>query len=148
MVDFPEYQISDQGRFKKPTGEIVLGCDVQGYRMASMSYTNRLGHRASKNRGVHLLVLEAFVGPRPEGLICCHINDVRHDNRLENLKWGTYKENSEDAQRNGRIRKLTPDEVRHFRTSTKNDEELAAEFNVSAMTVFNVRWRQSYRKVL
>lgn len=56
-------------------------------------------------REVHLLVLEAFVGPRPSVPGCKiearHLNDIGHDNRLENLAWGTQAENLEDSRRNG-----------------------------------------------
>jgi hypothetical protein len=49
------------------------------------------------------LVLEAFKGPRPDGLLALHVNDVKADNRLENLCWGTVAENSRHAVINGRI---------------------------------------------
>jgi hypothetical protein len=49
---------------------------------------------------VHKLVLEAFTGePRPEGMVCCHINGNPSDNRLENLRWGTRHENAADTRR-------------------------------------------------
>lgn len=48
------------------------------------------------NRQVHQLVLEAFVGLCPDGMECRHLNGVRDDNRLENLCWGTRKENQND----------------------------------------------------
>lgn len=51
---------------------------------------------------VHVLVLEAFVGPRPPGMECLHSNDVGTDNRLSNLRWGTHSENLNDLVRNGR----------------------------------------------
>ena len=42
---------------------------------------------------VHRLVLAAFVGPCPVGYQCAHLNNVRDDNRVENLAWVTPKEN-------------------------------------------------------
>src|SRR5690348_11081881 len=46
---------------------------------------------------VHHLVLIAFVGNPPQpGMHCCHWNGVRHDNRVENLRWGTPKDNAAD----------------------------------------------------
>jgi predicted transcriptional regulator len=42
-----------------------------------------------------------------------HRNDVKTDNRLKNLYWGTNHENAEDAVRNGRVeRKLDAEKAR------------------------------------
>jgi len=49
---------------------------------------------------VHTLVLTAFVGPRPNGMVACHWNDKRFDNRLSNLRWDTMKNNQADAKFN------------------------------------------------
>lgn len=56
-------------------------------------------------RRVHQLVLEAFVGPRPEGQIVMHLNDDPTDNRLSNLKYGTPQDNSNDMVSKGRSTK-------------------------------------------
>lgn len=48
------------------------------------------------------LVLEAFVGPRPEGTEACHNDDNPRSNILSNLRWGTHKSNVADMWRNGR----------------------------------------------
>ena len=42
---------------------------------------------------VHRAVLEAWVGPRPKGYECDHINGNPSDNRLCNLEWVTHEEN-------------------------------------------------------
>jgi hypothetical protein len=52
---------------------------------------------------IHHLVLELFVGPCPDGFQSCHTNDVKNDNRLSNLQWGTVSSNRHDAYRNGRL---------------------------------------------
>lgn len=49
------------------------------------------------------LVLEAFVGLKPDGLIICHKNDVRFDDSLPNLYWGTWAQNRFDPIRNGKV---------------------------------------------
>ena len=46
-----------------------------------------------KPRFIHHLVLEAFVGPRPPGLICCHWDGNPANNHVANLRWDTYKSN-------------------------------------------------------
>lgn len=56
----------------------------------------------SKTVMVHKLVLTAFVGPCPEGMECCHFPDRDPaNNRLENLRWDTTKENSADRELHG-----------------------------------------------
>ena len=49
----------------------------------------------------HKLVALAHLGPKPEGLIVLHKNDQRGDNRVSNLKYGTYAENYADSVANG-----------------------------------------------
>lgn len=51
---------------------------------------------------VHTLVLEAFVGPRPKGMECCHWDDDGSNAHLTNLRWDTRRANMADALRNGR----------------------------------------------
>lgn len=50
---------------------------------------------------VHRLVLEAFVGPCPEGMECRHLDGNPTNNRLENLCWGSKQENMDDRSRHG-----------------------------------------------
>lgn len=50
---------------------------------------------------VHALVLEAFVAPRPDGMVCCHNNGDPADNRVENLRWGTASDNMQDSLKHG-----------------------------------------------
>lgn len=54
-----------------------------------------------KFKPVHLLVLEAFAGPRPEGMVGCHGPGGQQDNRLSNLRWDTQSNNIRDQLRHG-----------------------------------------------
>lgn len=46
------------------------------------------------NMKIHRLVCEAFHGPAPEGKpVVIHIDEDATNNRPENLRWGTQKEN-------------------------------------------------------
>ncbi len=58
-----------------------------------------------KMYAVHRLVLHTFVRPPREGEVARHLNDLATDNRLENLAWGTYRDNAADRKRNGSYRK-------------------------------------------
>lgn len=60
-----------------------------GYLMADL-FKNGQG----KKYLIHRLVAEAFT-PNPKNLPCIdNINTIKTDNRVENLKWCSYKENS------------------------------------------------------
>jgi len=49
---------------------------------------------------VNRLVLETFCGSQPHKQTR-HLNGVKTDNRISNLKWGTAAENAEDRIRHG-----------------------------------------------
>lgn len=73
---------------------------------------------------IHVLICEAFIGPRPEGMDCCHGNGKPQDNRLENLRWGTRRQNYEDMLRHGTARNVLPGED-HVLAKLKSDHVLA-----------------------
>lgn len=52
--------------------------------------------------GIHRLVLMAFVGPCPDGMEGRHLDGNPSNNRVENLAWGTKKENCADREGHGR----------------------------------------------
>ena len=62
----------------------------KGYMCVSVVYDN--GEK--KKRTVHSLVLEAFVGKRPKGYECDHIDGDKHNNHISNLEWVTPEENA------------------------------------------------------
>lgn len=65
----------------------------------------RAGHRlvnvCGRTRYLHTLVLEAFIGPRPDGMIGLHADDRPWNNHVSNLRWGTSADNAQDCIRNG-----------------------------------------------
>ena len=57
-----------------------------------------------KNIKLHRLVAETYI-PNPDNLpVVMHLNDDPTDNRVENLKWGTQKQNVNDAIDKGRLK--------------------------------------------
>jgi hypothetical protein len=64
----------------------------QGYKKVSLKTSAGI-----KNKLVHRLVLEAWVGPCPDGCVTNHKNGIKTDNRLENLEYCTQSENMAHA---------------------------------------------------
>ena len=50
-------------------------------------------HGVLHNPSIHRLVAIAFLGEPEPGQVINHINEIRTDNRLENLEWVTQKQN-------------------------------------------------------
>lgn len=87
------YQISTMGRIKVTRNgdeRILVGVldKSTGYRRFSL-YKDGKVERAY----VHRLVAESFIPNAENKPEIDHINTIRHDNRVENLRWVTRKEN-------------------------------------------------------
>lgn len=84
------YQVSNEGIVKSlRRNKILKPYTNRGYEYVVFSVGNK-----RKTIRVHRLVAEAFI-PNPQNKPCVdHINTVRNDNRVENLRWTTHKENS------------------------------------------------------
>lgn len=62
----------------------------------------------TQNRLVHRLVLEAFVGPKPDGMECCHNDGDPANNRVDNLRWDTRSANILDDYKHGARKRVFP----------------------------------------
>lgn len=95
---------------------------------------------------VHRLVVEAFLGPIPDGMAVNHKDGIKSNNSIENLEVVSYKENSRHALAMGLIRmgsrrsdtKLNEEQVKLIRTELypkMTQERIAEMFGVSRRAI-------------
>lgn len=107
------YEVSDHGRVRSLDRIAPYG-NTTRRRRGTIRKTRpapKGGHlmlnltREKTIRGayVHRLVLEAFVGPCPDGMEACHHDDDPTNNHLSNLRWDTRGANLKDRYRNGYV---------------------------------------------
>lgn len=102
IKDFPWYEVSNMGHVRKikhtcshDTSSLfknLTGTLRKGYRAIEFKV---LGHAVWKS--IHVLVLENFVGQRPEGYVAHHKDTDILNNKDANLEWVTYYENVHQA---------------------------------------------------
>jgi hypothetical protein len=90
------YEVSNDGRVRSYTGankrsipcEMTMFVDERNRTMASLRYGGRVRKTFASR-----LVVEAFIGPIPKGMVVDHINRDPSDNRIKNLRIVTLSQN-------------------------------------------------------
>ena len=152
VAECDRYEVSNLGRVRHKQRRQPLKPHMRcGYPYI------QLGSRHQK-RNIHQLVCAAWHGPRPEGMLACHRNDIKTDNRPENLYWGSRLDNAADAVLNDRqlcgeavaISKLTAADVvemRRLRAEGMVYQKLAERFSVTKRAAILVCKRQTWRHI-
>lgn len=102
------YMVSDKGRVWSEVSQKFI-------KVKPMDDHGHLGVCLSSNgktyyRYIHRLVAEAFI-PNPNNYpIVRHLDDDPSNNELNNLAWGTQKDNIRDCIENGNSYRLTDDD--------------------------------------
>ena len=166
---FPRHEVSNQGRVRSwavrgrgKTDRLADEPKILTQSLLDNHYprVNLCNENGMTTALVHVLVLEAFCGKRPEGMVARHLNGDPMDNRLENLAWGTPKENAADRYLHGtanflgqRIAPvLTDDEVIDVYIRAQQGEQgssIAASYpNVSRETIRRICRGTGRKKVI
>lgn len=165
IPDFPNYAISKDGKIWSK-----LRTDKNNHNQGNKwvnpridrknyLYVNLHNNFGAHTRRVHRLVLETYRGFRPTGMQCRHLNGVRSDNRINNLKWGTPQENINDRARMGMTAcgerqgasKLSIEKIKIIRYLRKvanfSLSDLAWQFGVDITTIGRVVNRKTWRHI-
>ena len=164
IVGFENYEVSNLGRIKSLSKKIKC---VNGFRISkekmlknntSGSYNRVQMGKDSKHLSIHRLVALTFI-ENPLNKPCVnHINGIKKDNRVENLEWVTYSENTKHAYNilnvpkekinkinfkrgnEQHLSKLNNKQVKEirFKYSKGLGVILGKEYNVSQTTILNI----------
>lgn len=171
------YEVSDQGTVKSldrmvktinkreylRKGKIMNKCvDGLGYEIVGLTINSK-----TISKKVHRLVGETFL-PNPENKPCInHIDGNKTNNKVTNLEWCSYSENSKHAYKNGLTNPkypvlegekngralLTEQQVKDIRSKyipyKKSVKDLSKEYNVSQSCIThilnNTSWKENTR---
>jgi hypothetical protein len=123
LDEYPQYKIYPDGKVYS----IKLKKYIDGHKNKRGYYAftlyNLEGKR--KHKGLHQLLAMAFI-PNPNNYeIVRHLDDNKDNNCLSNLKWGTIKENIEDAIRNNVFK--IPDNSKRWLVKVPNGDTIEVD---------------------
>ena len=151
VARYPGYEVSSWGNVRR--GARPLRFAIQkGYRRVALSAGG-----AAKCMGVHRLVAEAFLGAPPfAGAMVVHNDGDRLNNRADNLRWASARENLFDCIRHNTLvhgskhpgAKLTESDIPVIRARIAGGETpraIARAFGVAQSTISQIKRRRAWR---
>ena len=164
------YRFGDDGSIwsaRRPDGTIdeIRWKRVKTYRRPYGARYVMVSFRPERNGKlctfyVHRLILEAFIGPCPDGLEGCHGPDTdTSNNRLDNLRWDTHQSNIDDTEHDGTrphgsqktLAKLTESdipEIRRLHAEGWSQSRIAEQYNMQQTTISAICRRKRWKHVL
>jgi hypothetical protein len=146
------YQASNSGKVRSVDHYVINRPDGTGYirkgKILSSALTNSHlyvvlttpkydpNYKPNKMYAVHRCVTAAFAGPCPPGYLVRHVNGNGIDNRIENLCYGTHKDNSADSIRHGSLhQKLTAKDIADIRALCAEQDKLPRKERITHRSI-------------
>jgi len=171
IPEWPAYEVSDYGRVRSYLKNVKHEGARGGFHRIICDKPQRILKQSTRLRypyvilrdgsrnwtvKIHALVLLAFIGPRPDGLICCHNDGDPTNNRLDNLRWDTPSSNVQDSIQHGTYknggglarRKFSTREIvqiRRQRADGSTYKDLGERWGIGAMPIFRICVGESYK---
>lgn len=144
ITGYPKYKVSNMGNVLGAFGRALTPYDRKGNGYMSVWI-------CSRNFTIHSLVMQEFVGIRPDGMVINHINGIKWDNRLENLEYCTQSHNIQQdfvhkrrsliGEKNTQSKLKESDVleiIELYRTGNYSYSKLAKKYNISVSGVSSI----------
>ncbi len=139
------------GRNKMPR-QIKPCMDSRGYYNFTVVVEGK-----KKTLNIHIEEAKSFI-PNPNNYkIVRHLNDIKADNSLHNLAWGTATDNRNDGILNGKHfhqegksaakSKLTESEVTEIFSSTDNNCAIGRRYGVTESTISKIKLGRTWNRI-
>ena len=90
------YEVSTEGRIRSARRAGAVGGLIKPDPSGAYPSVRLFRDGRRRHLSLHVIVITAFVGPRPDGMECRHLDGHPTNPHLDNLAWGTSGENSQD----------------------------------------------------
>lgn len=104
-----------------------------------------------KKKTVHSVVAEAFLGRRPDGYDILHLDGNRQNNSINNLRYGTRKENLNQTyeyggrQAAGKLTKQDAIAILRRLAAGEKPTCLANEYRVNRAAIYHIKNRTTFK---
>jgi HNH endonuclease len=145
--DYPTYEVSTKGRIRNIKFRRFLKlqfeytkANAKGHRYKSAVRVGLTKNKVQRKFHVHFLMAVSFDLPKPKSkrtLTIDHINRNAFDNRLENLRWVTPREQVNNRSAKKCAVKITMKQLNKIykETKTKSFSELEKFYKIDAATI-------------
>lgn len=150
------YQVSNIGRIKRISTDHILKpwCSKRGVKSVNLCKMN-----TCRTTRVHVIVASTFIGEKPKGMEICHNNGDCTDNRLENLRYDTHKNNELDKKKHGtsqvgenhgmsKLNNIQVKSIRHFlKLGYLSIKDIASVFDISTFIVWSISKNKLWKHI-
>ena len=150
----PHVEVSNLGNVRNVWRNQVIARRTQINGNGYLTVTIRTGVKRGATRRVHVLVAEAFTGPKPPRMDVNHIDGDKTNNRVENLEYVTRSENLKHSWRIGTstytpfrergernptaiVSDAAVDEIKRAFIAGEDRKSIAARYGISYHTVWD-----------
>ncbi|MFF6931557.1 HNH endonuclease signature motif containing protein [Streptomyces californicus] len=140
------YEVTRTGQMRGPRGKVMHPMAMSTGHLYVITGDRR-------KLWVHHAVLLAFVGPRPEGQECRHLDGNPRHNHADNLAWGTRTENMRDKAIHGTEptgeqkanHRITAEQARAIRVDTRPARVVGRDYGISHTAILRIRRGERWR---